>query len=191
MTIHSENIVQEEEENISIQGWGDLPDLSDVTDLMPMCSSIIGDHADRDECLVAIAMFMNQFLAWHKVLLGNQATVEEMENIMSGESIVLDMTNDWFRRSKPLLEPMIMQCKSCLTVVRVLKVIGKTDQSRLEEEIELVWSQFVRMWDFIPWFVFMCTGSTASFIGMRLLMSRYCTTAKPHFIEDYRVLRGG
>jgi len=122
-------------------------------------------------------------------LLGGVADAEGMENILMNESIVLDLTNDWFRRSKPMLEPVLMECKSCLTMVRILKAIGDEDKSRLDEEIDLVWFQFVRMWDFIPWFVFMGSGSVAVYTSIKMLMSRYCVVAKPEFVKRYREMR--
>lgn len=189
MTIHTKIPKKIDPENLSLKDWDDLPDMKDITNMMPMCSQMMGDHPDKQEVLVVLASFMNQFLAWHKILLGGTANTEEMENIMTGESIVLDMTNDWFRRTKPMLEPVLLECKSCLSMARILKAIGETDPDRLEEEMDLVWYQLVRMWDFIPWFTFMCTGSMITFTSVKLLMTRYCVSAKPNFIEDYRRMR--
>jgi len=189
MTIHGTNQAPPIKGQMPLKEWGDLPDMVDVTDIMPMCAQLMGDHPDRDETIIALASFVNQFLSWQNILLGGSATAEEMENIMTGESIVLDMTNDWFRRTKPILDPVIMQCKSCLTLTRILKAIGKTDDNRLEEEMDLVWYQFVRMWDFVPWFTFMCTGSMVVYTSVRLLMSRYCVCAKPEFTKRYLEMR--
>lgn len=191
MTIHTNQQTELPKGQMPLKEWEHLPDMVDITDIMPMCSQLMADHPDRDETIVALATFVNQFLSWQNILLGGNANAEEMENIMTGESIVLDMTNDWFRRTKPMLEPVLMQCKSCLTLTRILKAIGKTDESRLEEEMDLVWYQFVRMWDFVPWFTFMCTGSTVVYTSVRLLMSRYCVCAKPEFTKRYLEMRNG
>ena len=106
-----------------------------------------------------------------------------------GEGVVLELTNDWYLRARTPLQTVLMESKSCLTMVRILQSIGDNDSSGLEDEIELVWYQFVRMWEFIPWFVFVATGSVSVYTSIRMLMCRYYVVAKPKFVEDYRAMR--
>lgn len=181
--------LSQEEYDAVIKDWSNLPPMSDMKSVLEVCRLFLKDHPDAQEVLSALVIFVEQMEIWQDISMGKKPSLLEMETMVTGEGIVLDMTNEWFARNKRTLDIALMECRSAMTVVRLIRTIGDSSPDKIDEEIEIVWQHFVRSWDFIPWFMFVATGSVTLYSSIKVLMCRYVIDAKPEFLKNYMKFR--
>lgn len=172
-----------------IADWKAIPPMKTMHDVLQTCSVMLDEHPHKNEVMSVLIVFVEQMDIWQAISMGRKPSLLQMETMVTGEGIVLDMTNDWFARNKTAIDMSLMECRSAMTVVRLIRTIGDSVPDKFHEEIEIVWQHFVRAWDFIPWIMFVATGSVTLYSSIKVIMCRYVIDAKPNFIKVYTEFR--
>ena len=153
--------------------WDDLPQLNSATSVLNHVLSYLNkDHEHAGEIRAALIILVNQFDQWKRAIFERDLTFDEIESMMMSEVFALELTNTWYQQSKAILEPVMIQSKSNLAHIRMLRVVvcdNEADREQLEKMKQLIFS---KVWDFIPWFVFVATGDVARMTGCKLSLTR-------------------
>lgn len=126
-----------------------------------------------------IGVFVRTFGNMTKNFKGETISPEEMETLFMGESMMLDLNNNWYRQFKPIIEPVMANCKISMINATILK--NRADHLKHSTDDESIWSMLISSWDFIPWIIFVANGDMKSFISAKEMFRRMIIISKPHF----------
>jgi len=149
--------------------WDQVDSIKSPSDYLAHVAAFVLEHDRRDEIIETAEIFIQTFLTWQKVILGEKVSEDEFEAAMLDLSIALEIGNPWYKSVRPVLEPFIVDAKASFAVARAITKVGVKYEGA---EPDMIWQQLSKMWEFIPWLIFVATGNMTSYIACKILTAR-------------------
>jgi len=126
-----------------------------------------------------IGVFLKIFTNMTRTMRGENLPPEEVEQLFMSESLMLDLNNNWYRQFKPIIEPKIADCKVGLMTIMMIR--RREDDMRHHDDDRIIQSLAESAWDFMPWIVFVATGSMTTYISAKEITRRMIVISPDHF----------
>lgn len=159
-----------------------ITDNAEVMGIARQYIQLVSPRKDQMECEEVIGVFLRVFTNMSKSVRGEQLSTSEVEQLFMSETLMLELNNTWYRAVKPILDPIIAECKVSLMTALVLKT--RDEELRHESDDDTIWALTVSSWDFLPWVIFMATGNIKAYISSKEMFTRMIVISKDKFGLD-------
>lgn len=159
-----------------------LQSITSDSDLMDVVRILLADIPAQDSLAgqEVIGVYVKLFTNMIKSMKGQDISRLQMEALFAGEAVNLELSNTWFIAVKPVVQPVLSDCRMSLMTAGALHDRGLTSQMENDTKKLLIQSA----WGFIPWLIFLRTNSLKAYMTAKEIMTRMIVISPEYFGTD-------